>query len=210
MLNSSVRREAIETLKKAINRHESIRKNVEHASVQLFKQRQRATGEVIERVEEYINLLANSPKEFDKSYAEYRIEAGRFDSTVQRLETEAARSTRIGSTTGTAGAVAGVGVAALGPAAAMAVATTFGTASTGAAISALSGAAATNAALAWLGGGAIAAGGGGMAAGNTLLILAGPVGWTIGGLAIAGSATYRTSLQRTPRSLDYPLWLANS
>ena len=191
MLNSSVRREAIETLKKAINRHESIRKNVEHASVQLFKQRQRATGEVIERVEEYINLLANSPKEFDKSYAEYRIEAGRFDSTVQRLETEAARSTRIGSTTGTAGAVAGVGVAALGPAAAMAVATTFGTASTGAAISALSGAAATNAALAWLGGGAIAAGGGGMAAGNTLLILAGPVGWTIGGLAIAGSATYR-------------------
>lgn len=190
MLNSSVRREAIEALKRAINRHESIRKNVERASMQLFKQRQRAAGEVIERVEEYVNLLANSPKEFDKSVAEYRIEAGRFDSTVQRLEIEAARSTKIGSATGTAGAAAGVGVAALGPAAAMAVATTFGTASTGAAISALSGAAATNAALAWLGGGAIAAGGGGMAAGNALLAFAGPVGWTIGGLALAGSATY--------------------
>lgn len=190
MLNSSVRREAIEALKNAVNRHESIRKNVERASVQLFKQRQRAAGEVIERVEEYVNLLANSPKEFDKSVAEYRIEAGRFDSTVRRLEIEAARSTKIGSATGTAGAVTAVGVAALGPAAAMAVATTFGTASTGAAISVLSGAAATNAALAWLGGGAIAAGGGGMAAGNALLALAGPVGWTIGGLAIAGSATY--------------------
>ena len=190
MLNSSVRREAIEALKNAVNRHESIRKNVERASVQLFKQRQRAAGEVIERVEEYVNLLANSPKEFDKSVAEYRIEVGRFDTTVQRLEIDAARSTKIGSATGTAGAAAGVGVAALGPAAAMAVATTFGTASTGAAISALSGAAATNAALAWLGGGAIAAGGGGMAAGNALLALAGPVGWTIGGLALAGSATY--------------------
>ena len=39
----------------------------------------------------------------------------------------------------------------------MGVATTFGVASTGTAISALSGAAATNAALAWLGGGALAA-----------------------------------------------------
>lgn len=43
------------------------------------------------------------------------------------------------------------------------------TASTGTAISSLSGAAATNATLAWLGGGAISAGGGGMALGATVL-----------------------------------------
>lgn len=43
------------------------------------------------------------------------------------------------------------------------------TASTGTAISALSGAAATNATLAWLGGGAIAAGGGGMVLGTAVL-----------------------------------------
>ena len=72
----------------------------------------------------------------------------------------------------------------------MAVATTFGVASTGTAISALSGAAATNAALAWLGGGAIAAGGGGMAGGSALLALAGPVGWGIGGLSLVGSGLY--------------------
>ena len=47
--------------------------------------------------------------------------------------------------------------------------TTFGTASTGAAIGGLSGAAATNAGLAWFGGGAIAAGGGGMALGSVVL-----------------------------------------
>ena len=67
---------------------------------------------------------------------------------------------------------------------AMGVATTFGVASTGAAISALSGAAATNAALAWLGGGALAAGGGGMAAGEAFLALAGPVGWAIAGVSL--------------------------
>ena len=69
----------------------------------------------------------------------------------------------------------------------MGIATTFGVASTGTAISTLSGAAATNAALAWLGGGALAAGGGGMAAGNALLALAGPVGWAIAGVALLSS-----------------------
>lgn len=52
----------------------------------------------------------------------------------------------------------------------------LGTASTGTAIASLSGAAATNATLAWLGGGAIAAGGGGVAAGTFVLagVVAGP------------------------------------
>lgn len=88
---------------------------------------------------------------------------------------------------GAAGAGMGVGVAALGPTAAMGIATTYGVASTGTAISALHGAAATNAALAWLGGGALSAGGGGMIAGKALLALASPIGWAIAGVAIAGS-----------------------
>ena len=190
MLNTSVRREAIEKLDKAVKRHKSIGKKVERASVRLFEQRQHAAGEVIQRVEGYVNLLANSPKEFDKSVAQYRIEVDRFDEVVQHLEVEAVKTTKVGSAVGTAGAAAGVGVAAMGPTALMAVATTFGTASTGTAISALSGAAATNAAIAWLGGGAIAAGGGGMVLGKTVLFLTGPIGWTIGGLAVAGSVTY--------------------
>lgn len=56
------------------------------------------------------------------------------------------------------------------PSAAMGFAAVFGTASTGASISGLSGVAATNASLAWLGGGSVAAGGGGMAAGQLLII----------------------------------------
>ena len=193
MFNSSARREAIEKLNCYVKEHGIVRKQVEHASMQLFQQRQRAVVEVIEAVEDYLNLLANSPKEFDRTVAQFRIEVNRFSGTVKRLDTEAARTTTIGSATGAAGIAAGVGVAALGPSAAIAIATTFGTASTGTTVSALSGAAATNSALAWLGGGSIAAGGSGMAGGNALLALAGPVGWGVGGAALVGSGLYLNS-----------------
>ena len=196
MFNSSVRREAIEALKKTVAKHEAVREQTTHASERLFEQRRRVAREVIERVETYVNLLANSPKEFDKTVADYRIASSRFDRHVKRLEIEAAQATKVGSATGTVGAVAGIGIAALGPSAAMAVATTFGVASTGTAISALSGAAAANAALAWLGGGALAVGGGGMAAGSTLLALTGPVGWGVAGTVVLGTAVYLRSRNR--------------
>lgn len=63
----------------------------------------------------------------------------------------------------------------------------FGTASTGTAISGLSGAAAWNATLAWLGGGSLAAGGGGMALGTVVLggITVGPA-LAVGGFMLAG------------------------
>ncbi|MGO2330156.1 MAG: hypothetical protein ACTH59_00765 [Pseudoalteromonas nigrifaciens] len=63
------------------------------------------------------------------------------------------------------------------------------TASTGAAIGSLSGVAATNATLAWLGGGALSAGGFGMAGGTAVLggIVAGPV-LAIGGAMLASKA----------------------
>lgn len=92
----------------------------------------------------------------------------------------------------------GIGGAALGTAGGFAAAgaTTaavmaFGTASTGAAISGLTGIAATNATLAALGGGAIAAGGGGIALGTTILgATTLGVGLLIGGLifSVTGSS----------------------
>lgn len=187
ILNRGLLREARDNLKRTLERHERVRNVVQRASVALFEQRQRAASEVVQVVETYVNQLANTPKEFEKSVARYRVEVDRFDHTVREIEIEAARVAKVGTATGIAGAGAGVAVAALGPSAAMAVATTFGVASTGTAISALSGAAATSAALAWLGGGALAAGGGGIAAGSAFVALAGPVGWTIGGAAAVGT-----------------------
>ena len=70
--------------------------------------------------------------------------------------------------TAVAGSVAAAAIAGV-PTAVTGAVTALATASTGTAISSLSGAAATNATLAWLGGGSLATGGGGMAAGATTL-----------------------------------------
>ena len=141
----------------------------------------------IEYTEKLVNSIAKTPKEFEKEIKEIKVIKEKFKSALEygKEQTKNLKKAAIGS-----GAGIGVGVAAasMAPTATMWVATTFGTASTGTAISALSGAAATNAALAWLGGGALASGGAGMAAGQALLALAGPVGWGIAGASIFASA----------------------
>ncbi|MDO4424664.1 MAG: hypothetical protein Q4D17_02730 [Planctomycetia bacterium] len=69
----------------------------------------------------------------------------------------------------TATAMTAAGLTAATPVVMMAIATTFGTTASGTAISSLSGAAAVNAALAWWGGGSLAAGGAGMAGGSAMI-----------------------------------------
>ncbi|MFB7362040.1 hypothetical protein [Streptomyces hydrogenans] len=83
-----------------------------------------------------------------------------------------------------AGGAAGVAVGGAAAYGAFTAAALFGTASTGTAISTLSGVAATNATLALLGGGTLAAGGAGMAGG--VLLLTGMVAAPAAALAAAG------------------------
>jgi hypothetical protein len=190
MLNSKAKEEAIKRLKELVNEYEEKSEKVRKKAVQLYDLRLDISRSIITACEKYISDLANAPKEFKKSVSELKIEYQTFFNRIQELESQANKISINSGTTAASGIVTGVGVAAFAPSAAMAVATTFGTASTGAAISTLSGAAATNAALAWLGGGAIAAGGGGMATGNALLALAGPIGWAIGGASLIGAGGY--------------------
>ncbi|MEH2205575.1 MAG: hypothetical protein V7K53_16090 [Nostoc sp.] len=85
------------------------------------------------------------------------------------------------------GGTKAIGAAAAGYGGAMSLATSVGVASTGTIIGGLSGAAAWNATLAWLGGGSLAVGGGGMALGSLVLggITVGPA-VLIGGFVLAG------------------------
>ena len=145
---------------------------------------------ILKAVDDYIHTLSNKPDYLNKEISEIKLRRQAFEQEVDQLKIESREAEKISTSTAGAGVMAGAGVAAFGPTAAMAVATTFGTASTGTAIATLSGAAATNAALAWLGGGALAVGGGGMAAGEAFLALAGPVGWLIGGGAVIGSGIF--------------------
>lgn len=151
----------------------------------LYTLRERSV-DLVNNVENLINSIANHPKEFDKYIDEIVTSRDLFTNTCEyaKNELEAAQKSAISAGAGIAG---GAAIASLTPSVAMWIATTFGTASTGTAISALSGAAATNAALAWLGGGALAAGGGGMAAGNAFLAMAGPVGWGVAGATLLAS-----------------------
>ncbi|MCQ2243595.1 MAG: hypothetical protein MJZ32_04990 [Bacteroidaceae bacterium] len=93
------------------------------------------------------------------------------------------------------------GKASMDPTDAMAIATTFGTA-TGVAIASLGGVAATNATLALLGEGALAVGSG-VAGGSALLALAGPIGWGIAGVTMIGTSFFaKASNEKAIRELD--------
>ena len=94
-------------------------------------------------------------------------EAKRRVMAVDKDKSKTDRIARITKKGGRIAARAAGGLAA--PAAVYAAAASLGTASTGTAISALSGAVATKATLAWLGGGALAAGGLGVAGGAVVL-----------------------------------------
>jgi len=183
MFNKELREEAIENYKSAQASYERESKNVLKDAEKLFEIRLSLKSQ-IDHAWEYINSMRNKPEQLDTDLKAIKIQTKKFSGVLEGIEVELEKANIASGGTAAAGVAAGVGVAAFGPAAAMAVATTFGTASTGAAIASLSGAAATNAALAWLGGGALAAGGGGMAAGSAFIGLAGPLGWTIGGGAL--------------------------
>jgi hypothetical protein len=197
MFNGVMKEEAIAELKVTQAKHESEARKVGDASAILFDLRRSSSEQIITQVEGYINTLANTPKEFNKTFSEYRANFKTFNAIITAIEAEAAKVNTQAGTGAATGVASGVGVAALAPSAAMAIATTFGTASTGTAISTLSGAAATNAALAWLGGGALATGGGGMVAGEAFLALAGPVGWAIGGTALVAAGLFARSRNRS-------------
>lgn len=153
--------------------------------IRLFVERTRAVDS-ISFVEALVNSIANRPKSFDAEFEEIKTNRKQFTDSCEFANRELHEARKAAAGAG-AGLAAGTSVAFMAPTAAMWIATTFGTASTGTAISALSGAAATNAALAWLGGGTLAAGGGGMAGGTAFLALAGPVGWTIAGATLLSS-----------------------
>ena len=188
MLNNDYKENAIKDLQQIDTEYTIVFKKVIKEMERLQSIRN-ISIRTIQYVERYVISLANRPREFDTQLGEIKVRYVKFQDTckeIQEIQRKEAEQGAIGGF-GVAGALGGAGVVALGPTTAMSVAMTFGTASTGTAIASLSGVAATNAALAWLGGGALAAGGAGMVAGETILALAGPVGWVIGGVSLAGS-----------------------
>ena len=134
---------------------------------------------------EQLERIQNRPSFADVKIDDFQLPKFSFEDVKQA---SVGAGVLIGSLGGGVLGVAGGFAAAGGTTAAV---TALGTASTGVAISSLSGAAATNATLAALGGGSIAAGGGGMALGTTILsATTAGVGLLIGGVifSLVGSS----------------------
>lgn len=186
-------------LEKKIEQFERLQNNIKEVSLanqqkacSLYESRKKSIG-LLQCLDVYIKSLSNCPESIIQGCNRALTSMKNIMEAIDFEESELAKERIKGKTASIAGAtgvVAGSLTATVGPTAAMAIATTFGTASTGTAIATLGGAAATNAALAWLGGGAVAMGGAGMAGGATLLAILGPIGWGMAGLTLVGSTLF--------------------
>ena len=176
MFNNSLKKDAIAIHKIEVDKYNSAYDKMMKNCEALYDIRLKAI-ECITDIEELINSIANTPKEFEKKMSIIKSEKDNFKDTQEYINKSITEEIKSGAGIVTGVAAGGI-FAGMAPNVVMGIATTFGTASTGTAISALSGAAAKRAALAWIGR-AVTAGAGGMAAGQAALALAGPIGWGI-------------------------------
>lgn len=143
------------------------------------RQQQQALVDVVIRMRDFLVRHEKQLRESEKLLVEGVDAQHKPIPGLSRLEVDALALVggAIGATVASVGSGAGVG----------ALAGAIGSASTGTAISALSGVAAENALLAWLGGGSLAAGGGGVALGGLALnfVTIGPA-LLVGGLVTKG------------------------
>lgn len=136
-------------------------------------------------IQEQFDKIRNVPSEQKLQYEKLKQIRLNWKQQANKIDKDYKNATV--KNAGAGGTGLGVAVVTMGPTVARGIVTTFGVASTGTPIATLSGAAANNAVLSCLGGGTLAAGGGGMEAGNTFLALAGPVGWAIAGVSLLAS-----------------------
>lgn len=179
MFNVELKKEALRIHEETLVRYNNSYEKMKNECENLYNVRGQAI-KVIKRNQNVINSIANTPKEFDTTLGKIGKELTKFNDTEEYAKKAYNASVQAGINIA-GGAAAGLGVASMAPTALMSIATTFGTASTGTAISTLSGCVAQKAALAWIGRtfAGFAAEGAGMAAGQAFLALAGPIGWGI-------------------------------
>lgn len=180
MFNNNLKKEALKIHEKTLADYNASYGIMGESCELLYEIRGKSVG-LIKLVQEVVNSIANTPKQFDTELGKIGKELTKFKETEQYAKEAYDASLKAGVNI-VGGTTAGIGIASMAPTALMSIATTFGTASTGTAISALSGAAAQKAAMAWIGrtfAGFAVKEGAGMAAGQAFLALAGPIGWGI-------------------------------
>lgn len=190
ILGSGEIEERVDDLRRVCSRFSNNQNRLKTMAMDLYEKR-KSYLDVLVSLSQYLSSVDNLPSWFHSDFKESFDQIKDFQKAVEYEKNPkkfAEVTDETGRTAKLVGSAASTGktIAILGPTATMAIATVVGTASTGTATSALSSLAATNAALAWLGGGVVAAGGAGVAGGSLVLGLFGPIGWTIAGLGTVG------------------------
>ena len=93
MFNKKYKKESLANLEKSIEIYNETSTIVQKKAEELFFIRKDSGEKVIRHVEEYINLLANSPKEFDRSFSEYKVEFKTFNDLIETFEAESLDTT---------------------------------------------------------------------------------------------------------------------
>src|SRR4028118_1025638 len=123
MFNHEYKKEAQEKLRRAVEKYQRDCEYLQNAAGSLYQTRVNRGVEIIKLCEHYINTLANSPKEFSKVVTKLKFQLKEITGKDWDLIYSAHNSNVAAA--GGAGVMAGAGVACFGPAAAMAIATTF-------------------------------------------------------------------------------------
>lgn len=174
LLHNETKKMALAEHKIAVEKYNGVIETV-RAEGELLYQTRKRTIELILSIEDFVNNTTYTRQEFAPNLERINVEYSKFRQTEDYAASEVEKVLGILSKNVAVVVAGGRAIADSAPNAVMWVATTFGKASTRTAISELSGAAQKKAALAWLGGGAKAVGGGGISAGQARLALAGPI-----------------------------------
>jgi chromosome segregation ATPase len=184
-------------VEKAVERYNAQYSEYEDSTLRLLSEKTSSVTR-IEDIEEFINSIANTPKEIQIEIHCTIVEKQAFETEISKAEALVKNYQNYRNSE----QAAGMAAAAVGSQAIMSLVTTFGHATTGEAISALVGVAANNAALANAG---FALGAGGIAVGNAALALIGPIGWGLTGLSVIWNAilNYYKSKKTSDNMVEY-------
>lgn len=180
MFNKKAKDEALQIHKRAVDRYNFSYLDMNDSCDKNYTVKQNSKIAVV-KVEMLINSIANKPKKFEKEINDIKLNREEFESTEKFAKEAEESAVKAGINAGL-GVGGGIAFAAAAPNALMKYAMLFGKTSSGKLIRELNGIAAKKAALAFLGGGAKAAGGAGVAGGVKLLALMGVIGYAIGGI----------------------------
>ena len=122
MLNREAAATARSQLEAAAKEYDKRQGAVQTLATELYTLRRESSELLIGEVEAYVNSLASTPKEFDRAFAEYKVEYQTFEGVVTEVDRQMHDINVTGGAATGAGVAAGASTSLLAPTAAMAIA----------------------------------------------------------------------------------------